>query len=194
MDKGDGMRAHKDAVKAQLRGFTLLELLMATVLLGILLTLGATSLTPLRQKYQLQSQAEDLLSTMFLAHGEALKRGVRVTACVSRDGVYCLGNGDWEQGWLVFEDADGNAIRSETEPLIQVHSAMPRGLLAWGNQNVAYFVSYSPIGRSLLLGGGFQAGTLTLCRASTGAVEGWNLVINAVGKPALDKVSLPSCR
>jgi type IV fimbrial biogenesis protein FimT len=175
------------------RGLTLMEFLVVTVLLGVLMTLGASSLTPLRQKYHLQIQSEDLLSSLFLARSEALKRGTRVTACVSMDAVHCQTTGNWDQGWLVFEDTDGNATRAETEPLVLTHVAMPQGLLASGNGPVMHFVSYAPTGRSLLVSGGFQAGTITLCRTSAGVTEGWKLVINAVGKPRLDKATLPSC-
>ena len=71
-----------------LAGFTLIELMMGLLLVAVLITFGAGSLKPLWQKYQLQAQAEDLLSSLLLARGEALKRGVRVTACVSKDGTH----------------------------------------------------------------------------------------------------------
>lgn len=175
------------------RAWTLLELLLAMLLLGVLLTLGASTWAPLRQKYQLQAQAEDLLSVVLLARSEALKRGARVTACVSSDGVYCLANGDWTQGWLLFEDTDGNALRADTEPKIAAHAALPSGALATGNSPVARYVSYGPSGRSLTVSGAFQSGTLTLCRASAQSQVGWKLVINAVGKARLEAATLANC-
>ncbi len=175
------------------RGWSLLEWLLALALLAVLLTLGGTSLTPLRQKYQLQAQAEDLLSTLALARSEAVKRGVRVTACVSSDGVYCQSESDWTQGWVLFEDTDGNALRSDAEPLIQVHAALPAGIRARGNSTVARFVSYAPNSRSLLISGAPQAGTITLCRASAQSNAGWQLVINFVGNARLEAATLASC-
>jgi type IV fimbrial biogenesis protein FimT len=174
-------------------GFTLLELMMGMLLVAVLITLGAGSLKPLWEKYQLQAQAEDLLSTLLLARGEALKRGVRVTACVSRDGIQCESFGDWDQGWLVFEDADSNATRSALESLVQAHGVLPLNLLASGNGPVAHYVSYGANGRSLYASGAFQAGTITLCRSSAEPGTGWKLVINAVGRPRLEKVSLAAC-
>ncbi len=176
-----------------LAGFTLIELMMGLLLVAVLITFGAGSLKPLWQKYQLQAQAEDLLSSLLLARGEALKRGVRVTACVSKDGTHCQITGGWEQGWLVFEDSDDNATRSALEPLVQTHGVMPLNLLASGNSPVAHYVSYAATGRSLYASGAFQAGTITLCRTSAEPVQGWKLVINAVGKPRLDKASLNTC-
>ena len=161
-----------------LAGLTLIELMMGMLLVAVLITLGAGSLRPLWQKYQLQAQAEDLLSSLFLARSEALKRGVRVTACISRDGIQCHSTGDWDQGWLVFEDADGNATRSALELLLQTHGALPLNLLASGNSPVARYVSYAPSGRSLSTSGAFQAGTITLCRSSDEHGQGWKVVIN----------------
>ncbi len=175
------------------RGWSLLELLLALALLAVLLTLGGTSLTPLRQKYQLQAQAQDLLSTLALARSEAVKRGVRVTACVSSDGVHCQSVGDWTQGWVLFEDTDGNALRADTEPLVQVHAALPTGVLASGNSTVVRYVSYAPNSRSLQTSGAPQAGTITLCRASAQSNAGWQLVINFVGNARLDAATLARC-
>ena len=174
-------------------GWTLLELMLTLMLLGILLTLGAGTLASLRQKYQLQAQAEDLLSTVHLAHSAALQRGVRVTACVSSDGLQCAASGDWSQGWLLFDDADGNALRDAAEPLLSAHAALPEGLQATGNGSMARYVSYGPSGRSLTVTGAFQSGTITLCRTSAQSNAGWRLVINAVGKARLEAATLASC-
>ena len=182
----------RDACRC-VRGWSLLELLMALVLLAVLLTLGGTSWTPMRQKYQLQAQAEDLLSTLALARSEAVKLGVRVTACVSSDGLHCQSEGDWTQGWVLFEDTDGNALRSDVEALIQVHAALPAGLRARGNSTVARFVSYGPSSRSLQISGAFQSGTITLCRVSSSSTMGWSLVINPVGTARLEAAALASC-
>jgi len=107
--------------------------------------------------------------------------------------VYCQTNGHWEQGWLLFEDTDGNASRADAEALIHVHAALPPGFRARGNGTVARYVSYAPSSRSLQVSGAFQSGTITLCRASNSSTLGWNLVINPVGTARLESVTLASC-
>jgi type IV fimbrial biogenesis protein FimT len=181
-------------VRHEASGVTLVELLIALLMLSILMGMGAGSFRPLLQKIRLQSQAEDLLAGLFLARSEAIKRGVRVTACVSSDGAHCLTKGDWDQGWLIFEDLDANALRAESEALIQVHTAMPTMIKAVGNSPVARYVSYAPTGRSVYVSGAFQAGTITLCSASVQTAPAWSLVVNAVGKPRLDKSASTSCQ
>ena len=93
----------------------------------------------------------------------------------------------------MFEDADGNALRSDTEALIGVHAAMPEGLQATGNDTMAHYVSYGPNGRSLTVTGAYQFATITLCRTSTQVNAGWKLVVNAVGKARLEAATLVSC-
>ena len=175
------------------RGWSLLEILVVMALWGVLLSLGADAWKPLRQKYQLQAQAEDLLSALALARSEAAKRGVRVTLCVSSDGAYCRSDGAWTQGWLLFEDTDGNALRSASEPLIQAHAALPAGVMAWGNSPLARYVSYAPNRRSLLVSGAPQAGTITLCLVNSASTPGWELAINFVGNAHLTAVTLANC-
>ena len=64
------------------RGFTLLEALVVLALLAVLLSLTAPGLQGLRQKHQMQSQAEQLQASLLLARSEALRRQQRVTLCV----------------------------------------------------------------------------------------------------------------
>jgi type IV fimbrial biogenesis protein FimT len=64
---------------------------------------------------------------------------------------------------------------------------------ATGNTTVGRYVSFGASGRSLLLNGGFQAGTITFCESGANAKEGWLLVVNAVGHARLDKVLIAIC-
>jgi type IV fimbrial biogenesis protein FimT len=41
--------------------------------------------------------------------------------------------------------------------------------------------------------GAFQAGTFTVCRQSAAAVQGRRIIINAGGRPRVQKVNLESC-
>lgn len=171
------------------RGFTLLEALVVLALLAVLLSLAAPSLKSLQQKHQMQSQAEQLQASLLWARSEALRRQQRVTLCVRESaagaGEDCAKAGTWAQGWVVFVDANDNARREATETVLQVHKALPGFLTLQGNATVERYISYGALGRSQSTTGAFQAGTLTLCGA--GQAHVWRVVINAVGKPRLEK-------
>lgn len=171
------------------RGFTLLEALVVLALLAVLLSLAAPSLQGLRQKHQMQSQAEQLQASLLLARSEALRRQQRVTLCVRSTAAHlgpeCATAGTWAQGWVVFVDGNDIGRREAAETVLQLHEAMPGFLTLQGNNTVDRYISYGPQGRSQSTTGAFQAGTLTLCGA--GQAHLWRVVINAVGKPRLEK-------
>lgn len=171
------------------RGFTLLEALVVLALLAVLLSLAAPSLQGLRQKHQMQSQAEQLQASLLLARSEALRRQQRVTLCVRESsaaaGPDCGSAGTWAQGWVMFVDGNDNGRREAAETVLQLHDALPGFLKLQGNALVERYISYGPQGRSQTTTGAFQAGTLTLCGA--GQAHVWRVVINAIGKSRLEK-------
>ncbi len=171
------------------RGFTLLEALVVLALLAVLLSLSAPSLQGLRQKHQMQSQAEQWQASLLLARSEALRRQQRVTLCVrepsSGAGPECARAGTWTQGWVMFVDGNDSGRREAGETVLQLHNALPGFLSLQGNAMVDNYISYGPQGRSQSTTGAFQAGTLTLC--AVGQTHVWRVVINAVGKPRLEK-------
>ncbi len=171
------------------RGFTLLEVLVVLALLAVLLSLATPSFQAMRQKHQMQSQAEQLQASLLLARSEALRRQQRVTLCVRESlngsGPNCATAGTWSQGWVVFVDGNHNARREASETVLHLHPALPAFLTLQGNATVDRYISYGPQGRSQSTSGAFQAGTLTLCGG--GQAHVWRVVINAVGKPRLEK-------
>lgn len=182
---------HLEARVMRKSGFSLLEVLVVLVLLVVLLSLAAPELLGFRQRHQMQSRAEHLQSSLMLARSEALRRQQRVTVCVRQDrsasesGELCDAAGTWGQGWIVFVDSNGNALREGSETVLLVQTALADFMSLKGNSTVDRYVSYGPEGRSQSKSGAFQAGTLTLCAVGQGDV--WRVVINAVGKPRLEK-------
>ncbi len=93
------------------KGFTLIELITVLSILAISITLAVPSFKSLMQSNQASSEAHKLLSSIFLARSEAVKRGVRITMCPR---VYprtnpetCTGSTEWSKGWLLYIDESG---------------------------------------------------------------------------------------
>jgi type IV fimbrial biogenesis protein FimT len=172
-------------------GFTLLELVVVLAVVAVLAGLAAPSMSRLRQEQRMQGQAEALLSSLMLARAEALRHQQRVTVCARAADERCAPAGPWTPGWIVFVDSNANAQRESQEVLLQTQAALPTGLKLVGNTTVSRYVSYGPEGRSLTVSNTFQAGTLSLCQE--GADQAWDLVINALGKPRLVKVTAKGC-
>ena len=175
------------------RGFTLVETMVTLSLATITAVAGLPSLKDVSNAMRLNSASEGYFHSLMLARSEAIKRNARVVVCKSGDGQNCTTQGRWEQGWLVFHDANNNAKRDAGETVIARQEALPTGVRLTGNQPVASYVSYTSLGNTVTPGGGFQAGTFTLCNQSAGKNDAREIVIASSGRPRTRKVALPSC-
>lgn len=173
------------------RGFTLLEALVVLALLGILVSLAAPAVSDLRARHQVQAQAEGFLGSLVLARTEALRRQQRVSLCAQAGHSTCDASGRWQQGWLVFVDANDNGLREDGETLIEVHPALPPAVRLDSASTAKAYFSYGAEGRSTSITGAFMAATWRFCRTSL--PEGWQVVSNALGKPRIEKYTPPDC-
>lgn len=175
------------------RGFTLTEALVTLAVLSVLLGVAASSVGDLFHGLRLQALSADLFQQLLLARSEAIKRNGRVVLCKTADGQTCTSEGPWEQGWLLFHDQNRSGTREEGEPVLERLPPLPAGWRLSANRPLASYVSYGPLGGAKLVPGGFQAGTFTLCRMSADRLEGRQIVLNAGGRPRVQKVWLESC-
>lgn len=175
------------------QGFTLVELAIALGVLAILVTIAIPAYTAMLTVHRLAAQANDLLTALHLARSEAIKRNTRVVVCKSAGGADCAGAGGWEQGWIVFADANNNASLDAGEDLLRREMALLAGYTLSGNGPVAAYVSYTPTGLTKLVSGAFQAGTLTLCPPTLNVDEARQIVIGISGRPRVQKVPAAVC-
>jgi prepilin-type N-terminal cleavage/methylation domain-containing protein len=84
------------------RGFTLLELLVAIVIMGILAAIAIPSFRTTIQKHRLRSATDNLQAAIDYARSEAVLRATYVSLCASTDGATCASSKTYETGWLVY--------------------------------------------------------------------------------------------
>lgn len=105
------------------RGFTAIELMVTVSIVAVLLALAAPSFASLIESWRVRQATEQLTSTLYYARSEAIKRGGRVVVqkipnntngCTS-----ATGNRDWDCGWIVCEDTNGNGTCNTKEPVLQ---------------------------------------------------------------------------
>jgi len=178
------------------RGFTLVELMVAVSVLAVLLAIGAPSFQSLIASSRLTTATNDLVATLSQGRSEAIRLGARVSICKSANGTQCATTGDWNQGWIVFADANrttpdaSNAYVNTGEAITFTAQAVSSGIEIKGNTTVAQYVSFSADGQSKSLNGAFQAGTIRVCSTSTGLTDdkrARDLVINSVGRISIEK-------
>lgn len=175
------------------QGMTLIESLTSLALAAVLLSIAVPAFDALLTNSRLSSVSNDFFTSLYLARSEAIKRNARVVMCKSDDGETCQATGYWDQGWIVFHDADNDAQLDAGEDIIQYVNTLPTNISIRGNTPVAKYVSYAPNGSARLIGGGFQAGTITICQVSQSAGESRNIVISSTGRPRVQKSNVASC-
>jgi type IV fimbrial biogenesis protein FimT len=133
------------------RGFTLVELLVVITISGILIATAIPSFNEYRARKGVQSAVASLTSNIRLTRSEALQRNRVVTMCRSTDPeaaqpVCTAGGGDWNTGWLIFEDAPPFGTINGTDTLIRVQLGNPNGPNITPNGANTYLISFTGLG------------------------------------------------
>lgn len=117
-------------------GFTLVELLITIVIVGVLLAVGIPSLKTFMKGNQLVASTNELVSAFNVARSEAIKRNASVTVCESTNGTTCTSaaTGSWESGWIVFVGAVGSSTGAACTAANVGTSCLLRSHEAIGNQ------------------------------------------------------------
>lgn len=123
----------------QHRGFSLLELMVTLLVGGIVLGMGVPSFIEFQRNNAMITQANDLVTGLYLARAESVKRQVPITFCASANATTATptcGFGP-EIGYIVFVDdanplvvagTDGNAVVDDGEVILMQH-APPGGAI-----------------------------------------------------------------
>lgn len=181
------------SVRVEVKGVTLVEMVTVMAVLAVLLALGTAAFNQLLESARLRTLSNDLLNDLRLTRSEAILRGDRVAMCAAATQLVCSQVAGWHQGWLLFEDANNNGWRDAGEAILRYRSAAPSGWTLSGNDPVALYVSYDALGATRLTGGAFQAGTVTVCRSGTSNTTARQVVINSMGRPRSQEITLNSC-
>jgi type IV fimbrial biogenesis protein FimT len=146
------------------RGFTLIELLVTLTVLGALLMVAVPSFNNAVLGNKLAAFSNSFVAGVQLARSEAIKRNAAMKICRSSDGATCAGSGGWQQGWIIFNDKDGNGSVGSDETRVHYQQALGTDFSFSGD---TYTIVFQGTGLSA------TSGSLTLCRKlpSPGAQE-----------------------
>ena len=125
-------------------GFTIIELMIALTVAGVLLAIATPGLRVFLQNGRLSSASNDLLRSFQVARTEAIKRQLNVVVCASANPAatppacsYAAFN-----GWIVFEDTNSNWSVDAGEPIIERHSLLdPSITVKTDNEGIESYAS-----------------------------------------------------
>jgi type IV fimbrial biogenesis protein FimT len=168
-------------------GFTLLELMTALAVLGVLVALAAPSFKQFSANSRIAATANSLANALAVARTEALRQSMPVAICASSDAQTCkLGNrNDWSTGWIVFTDNSGTTgVLDSTDTLIQTWPA-PGGNVSVNS--TSNYLEFNARGMSAL-------GAATTLTAWVPGCTGNNqsqIVVTVAGSPQSSKIACP---
>ena len=178
------------ALKAS-TGFTLLELMTAIAVLGVLLAIGVPSFRDAIANNRTTTQANTLVSALNLARSEASKRGMAVSLCTAEDddGDACGDDTDWSRGWILFTDAIGVAGQIDAgAPADEILQRFPAA-----DNNIALdssgssFIRFSPRGEAI----NGAATTFTVTHSGCTGDNQRRLTVDAVGRVSTAREACP---
>ena len=153
-------------------GFSLIELLIAVAVVGLLVLAAGPSYRNWIAAQQLANHAQFLAGTLTLARSEAIKTGYRVNLCKSSDRQRCADDGSgWELGWILYVDENQDGEITAGEAVIRTEGSPGNGITVRGNHPVSDYVSYTSLGHARMLSGALQMGTFVVCKPGQDALQ-----------------------
>lgn len=150
-------------------GYTLIELMAMLVVISLLLTVGVPMMNTFFDSNRMVSNSNEIVGALHVARSEAIKQQSRISMCQSNDTTSCTGSGQWEDGWIVFQDPNGNVTVDGGERIIRLNAGAdgPQVTVRSNdvNNQIVSSVTFTSRGLPKALNGGSQSGTFRICDA-----------------------------
>jgi type IV fimbrial biogenesis protein FimT len=172
-------------------GFTLYELLITIVIIGIVLTFGIPNFGVFTQNSRIASTANDMHSSFYLGRSEAARSKSNITICASANSMDAAAacGGTFDDGWIIFVDLNGDIQRAGiNENVLRRHPPIDDAIDITTNAGANYF-SFAPTGLGRGdIGGNPSVQTAVICdgrgniRAAGGNSAARYLVVTPIGR------------
>ena len=167
------------------RGWTLVELMLALLILVSTLVLGTPLMQSVVQDNRLWAASSRFLLALSLARSEAILRNRTVSICPSS--LYrtrlarCYGT--YADGWIVFTNANRDRVIDDaTDTVLRGFEGLPPGYAVanrHGNRTVSTLINFNPDGTANV------NRTLRFCPPQSASRASISIVLNMVGRARL---------
>jgi len=187
----------KHPIIKKTKGITLVEMVIAVTIVGILASMASPSMKAMLENNRVTVANNNLVSALFFARSEALKRRVNVHLCISNEAqAGCetdTANMDYANGWLIYMDCNGDgysgdtktcdfipdsADTADTKELLKIGQSIQGGLETSGT--FAGQIGFNLSGRAITTG--------TVCLENTGSKQN-KITVSASGRVSSEVVS-----
>ncbi len=173
-----------NGLRAASAAFTLAELVVALSIAAALFALALPSYARYIAEQRLLDDARRLAEGVMLARSEAVKRNRHVVICATTPRDACGNAGHWHEGWVMFEDADGNAEHDAGDPMVGNEGGASPGVTMVGNRPVEHYLRFDYVGQARMVSGALQMGTIEVCKSG---LRGYRVVLANTGRTRIDR-------
>lgn len=161
-------------MSARRRGYTLLELLITTLVLALLSAIAIPSLSASLARQRQRAEIDALFHAVHVARKESIMRRKAVSICPSNDATTCGDDARWSSGWLMFENTDRDSPPriDPGEVLLQHHAVDPEMAIHANRRGFTLRATYLRA----------TNGTIVVCDRQ-GRIAARALVISYSGRP-----------
>ena len=153
---------------------------MVTIaIIGIVALFGIPAFSDFILDNRIRGQAGDLVAQLTHARSEAMRTATRITLCPGTSGG-CAGS-SWENGWVVFVDANANAAVDSSETVIGVGPALD-GSNTLRSTAFSTYISFRHDGRSTDIDGNERDGSFALCDSRGYGDKAYAIAVNDSGR------------
>jgi len=168
------------------KGFTLVELVVALGILGLTMAFAVPSFVGLISNNRISTSANDFVGALQLAKAESAARTAPATICKKNiAGTGCVTTGDWQQGWIVFSDINGNAAVDAGDAVVLNHEALDSQITFNGTAGVTNSITFNPSGRTSITG----TQVFIMCDARGFAVSAKGILVTITGRGSVLKAT-----
>ena len=100
-------------------GITALELIVTMAIVAILLATAIPSFKNYGWNLRMKTAMDLLKTDLNLARSRAISHNIQTVICPATKATNCSGRSDWQQGWIVFTDLNGDQKKQDGEPLLK---------------------------------------------------------------------------
>ncbi len=170
------MTGRQPRPRGRMRGFTLTELMIVLMIIAIIAAIAVPGFSTLMQRTRLKTYANELVSSVYLARSEAIKRDATVRLCASSNGSSCNGAGSWQQGWIVIDPND---------TVIRHQDSMQPGFVMFELSSAGFeTMEFNPSGIASAVA------NFKICQQSpTEGIEEKRVAISLSGRPRVDTLT-----
>ena len=111
------------------KAVTLLEVLIVLAILGILAVASVPAYRFMIQNSRATAMTNEFITALAFARSTAIKQGTPVSICAAADANLnsCGGNGNWANGWIIFNDPNGDGVIGVAQDRLRTHEAFSAG-------------------------------------------------------------------